>query len=153
MCASSRFPEAIILANILAKMVVKSLIRWVTKGNPNGPGIKFYVKAVSASCQAIDYYFYKSKFLPPAVTGSSGKVSLHPKEYDVDLLLRSPERVEWGYPIPNVRSPQIGARIPGIQHIWTYIWMLGAQPLAIDKGNVVIGWSKQRTFSALYRVI
>ena len=106
MCASSRFPEAVPLRNISAKVIVRALTKLFTPvGLPSsiqsdqGSNVVWHISTRHARAWSHTVYVNR---MSPSKSKSSRKMAPNTEEHDQNLLFRNRERLGRGYPSTTV---------------------------------------------------
>ena len=90
--ASSRFPEALVLRNIRAEVIVKALTKLFTVGLPSsiqsdeGPNVVWHISTRHA--RALSHTVYVNR-MSPSKSKISRKMTPNTEEHDEDLLFRN----------------------------------------------------------------
>ena len=100
MCASSRFPEAVPLRNIRAKVIVRALTKLCTPvglsssiQSDQGPNVVWHISTRHA--RALSHTIYVNR-MSPSKSKISRKMTPNTEEHDEDLQFRNGGRLERG---------------------------------------------------------
>ena len=106
MCASSRFPEAVPLRNISAKVIVRALTKLFTPvGLPSsiqsdqGSNVVWHISTRHARAWSHTVYVNR---MSPSKSKSSRKMAPNTEEHNEDLLFRNRGRLGRGYPSTTI---------------------------------------------------